>query len=53
MDIPAMFRRAVAEFNARAQQIGDHQWQAATPDEDPAIVDPASSGGAHRSSLTT
>ncbi len=25
-----MFRRAVAEFNARAQQIGDHQWQAAT-----------------------
>ena len=48
-----MFRRAVAEFNARAQQIGDHQWQAATPDEDPAIVDPASNGGAHRSSLTT
>ena len=52
MDIPAMFRRAVAEFNARAQQIGDHQWQAATPDEDSAIVDPAS-GGARRSSLTT
>ena len=53
MDIPAMFRRAVAEFNARARQIGDHQWQAATPDEDSAIVDPASSGGARRSSLTT
>ena len=48
-----MFRRAVAEFNARAQQIGGHQRQAATPDEDSAIVDPASSGGARRSSLTT
>jgi uncharacterized protein (TIGR03086 family) len=34
MDIPAMFRRAVAGFDARVQQIGDHQWQAATPDED-------------------
>jgi uncharacterized protein (TIGR03086 family) len=33
MDIPAMFRRAVAEFDARVRQIGDHQWQAATPDE--------------------
>jgi uncharacterized protein (TIGR03086 family) len=32
MDIPAMFRRAVAEFDARVQQIGDHQWQAATTD---------------------
>jgi uncharacterized protein (TIGR03086 family) len=34
MDIPAMFRAAVAEFDARVRQIGDHQWQAATPDED-------------------
>jgi uncharacterized protein (TIGR03086 family) len=34
MDIPAMVRRAVAGFDARVQQIGDHQWQAATPDED-------------------
>jgi len=34
MDIPAMFGRAVAEFDARVRQIGDHQWQAATPDED-------------------
>ncbi len=34
MDIPAMFRRAVAEFDARVQEIGDHQWQAATPDPD-------------------
>ena len=34
MDIPAMFRRAVAEFDARVRQIGSHQWQAATPDED-------------------
>jgi hypothetical protein len=33
MDIPAMFRRAVAEFDARVRQIGAHQWQAATPDE--------------------
>jgi hypothetical protein len=32
MDIPAMFRGAVAEFGARVRQIGDHQWQAATPD---------------------
>ena len=31
MDIPAMFGRAVAEFDARVRQIGDHQWQAATP----------------------
>jgi uncharacterized protein (TIGR03086 family) len=29
-----MFRRAVAEFDARVRQVGDHQWQAATPDED-------------------
>jgi uncharacterized protein (TIGR03086 family) len=34
MDIPAMFRGAVAEFDARVRQIGEHQWQAATPDED-------------------
>ncbi len=34
MDIPAMFRRAVAEFDARVQEISDHQWQAATPDPD-------------------
>ena len=33
MDVPAMFRAAVAEFGARVQQIGDHQWAAATPDE--------------------
>ena len=33
MDIPAVFRRSVAEFGTRAGQIGDHQWQAATPDE--------------------
>ncbi len=31
MDIPAMFGRAVAEFDARVRQIGDQQWQAATP----------------------
>lgn len=30
MDIPAMFRAAVAEFDARIRQVGDHQWQAAT-----------------------
>jgi uncharacterized protein (TIGR03086 family) len=34
MDIPAMFRRAVAEFDARVRQIGDSKWQAATPNED-------------------
>src|SRR6266700_2440324 len=39
MDIPAMFRRAVAEFDARVRQIGDHQWRAATPDEDWAVRD--------------
>jgi uncharacterized protein (TIGR03086 family) len=39
MDIPAMFRRAVAEFDARVRQIGDHQWQAATPDVDWAVRD--------------
>src|SRR2546423_12813075 len=39
MDIPAMFRGAVAEFDARVRQIGDHQWQAATPDEDWTVRD--------------
>ena len=39
MDIPAMFRAAVAEFDARVRQIGDGQWQAATPDEDWAVRD--------------
>ena len=29
MDIPAMFGRAVAEFDVRVRQVGDHQWQAA------------------------
>jgi len=39
MDIPAMFGRAVAEFDARVRQIGDHQWQAPTPDEDWTVRD--------------
>ena len=39
MNISAMFRGAVEEFDARVQQIGDHQWQAATPDEDWAVRD--------------
>src|ERR1700747_2420395 len=39
MDIPASFGRAVAEFDARVRQIGDHQWQAATPDEDWTVRD--------------
>ena len=39
MDIPAMFVRAVAEFDARVGQIGDHQWQAPTPDEDWSVRD--------------
>jgi uncharacterized protein (TIGR03086 family) len=34
MDIPAMFRRAVAEFDARLQRIGDRDWQATTPNEE-------------------
>jgi uncharacterized protein (TIGR03086 family) len=34
MDTPAMFRRAVAEFDGRVRQIDAHQWQAPTPDED-------------------
>jgi uncharacterized protein (TIGR03086 family) len=33
MDVPAMFRAAVAEFGSRVRQIGDHQWEAATPSE--------------------
>jgi len=39
MDIPAMFRGAVAEFDARVRQIGGHQWQAPTPDEDWTVRD--------------
>jgi uncharacterized protein (TIGR03086 family) len=37
--VPVIFRDAVAEFDARVQQIGDHQWQAATPDEDWTVRD--------------
>ena len=32
-----MFSGAVAEFDARVRQIGDHQFQVATPDEDWAV----------------
>jgi uncharacterized protein (TIGR03086 family) len=39
MDVPAMFRQAVAEFDARVRQIGDDQWLAATPDEDWSVRD--------------
>lgn len=39
MDIPVMFRGAVAEFDARVGQIGDHQWLAGTPDEDWTVRD--------------
>ena len=39
MNILAMFRGAVGEFDARVRQIGDHQWQAATPDEDWSVRD--------------
>ena len=39
MNIPAMFGRAAAEFDARVRQVGDHQWQAATPDEDWTVRD--------------
>ena len=39
MDIPAMFRGGVAEFDARVRQIGGHQWQAPTPDEDWTVRD--------------
>jgi uncharacterized protein (TIGR03086 family) len=34
MEIPAMFRQAVAEFGARVQLIGDQDWQATTPDQE-------------------
>jgi len=39
MNISAMFRSAVEEFDARVRLIGDHQWQAATPDEDWSVRD--------------
>ena len=39
MDIPAMFGGAVAEFDARVRQIGEHQWRVATPDEGWAVRD--------------
>ena len=39
MDIAAMFGGAVAEFGARVRLIGDHQWLAATPDEDWCVRD--------------
>jgi uncharacterized protein (TIGR03086 family) len=39
MDTPAKFGRAVAEFGARVGQIGDHQWQSPTPDEDWTVRD--------------
>ena len=39
MDVPEMFRQAVTEFDARVRQVGDHQWRAATPDEDWAVRD--------------
>ena len=37
--VPAIFARAVGEFDARVRQIGGHQWQAATPDEDWTVRD--------------
>jgi uncharacterized protein (TIGR03086 family) len=39
MDITAMFRGAVAEFDARIQQIADSQWQGRTPDEEWSVRD--------------
>jgi uncharacterized protein (TIGR03086 family) len=39
MDVPTMFQRAVAEFGARVSQIGDGQWDAATPDEEWTVRD--------------
>jgi uncharacterized protein (TIGR03086 family) len=33
MDIPVMFRGAVAEFDSRVRQVGDEHWLGATPDE--------------------
>jgi uncharacterized protein (TIGR03086 family) len=32
MDVPMMLRLAVGEFGARVSQIGDGQWEGATPD---------------------
>ena len=32
MDVPMMLRLAVGEFGARVSEIGDGQWEAATPD---------------------
>ena len=37
--VPVIFGHAVAEFDARVRQIGDHQWQAATPDENWTVRD--------------
>jgi uncharacterized protein (TIGR03086 family) len=34
-----MFHGAVAQFDARVRQIGDHQWGDATPDEDWSVRD--------------
>jgi len=34
MDTTAIFREAVAEFDARVRQIAEDQWQARTPDEE-------------------
>src|ERR1700761_6093819 len=39
MDIPAMFGRSVAEFDARLGQVSDHQWREPTPDEDWTVRD--------------
>ena len=39
MNISALFRGAVGEFDARVRRIGDDQWQAATPDEDWSVRD--------------
>ena len=33
MDVPEMFRGAVAGFDARVRRIGDDQWGQATPDD--------------------
>jgi uncharacterized protein (TIGR03086 family) len=39
MDVPTMFQRAVAEFDARVSQITDEQWAAGTPDEEWTVRD--------------
>jgi uncharacterized protein (TIGR03086 family) len=39
MDTVAVLCSAVAEFDARVRQVGDHQWQVATPDEDWSVRD--------------